>query len=455
MRRFAIVVATVVVTVAGCSTSTPTTGPPPPTTKAALNVDVTAPLPALTPWAPSFNPRRVRGLVDEAPRALRGGRDVPDDDDLPFSLLYDAGSRGHLVVDGAVVAAAGVVGVAVTLDTAAERTVVAPALARRFGLTPTGTRTMRDASGDDVTAGEVVLPDVVVAGVRFTAITALVPTTALRDDLFLLGADALRHVDVVVDGPLGAVALLAAGTALNDEQLAEADVVELDVAERFTVSASATGGDGPITFDLVIDTGSPLTSVPAAIGVAGLLPADTSTTVTVKGASGLANQRRGRFILRPLSLGLVQVGDVSALEVGDGVGVVGNDVLGRGRVVISAARRALAFLPSMASSGDRLLDGKPVLRVRPHAVDGDFFLEVDPPLSATGVRFLLRSHDRQTGAPRGGAVEVVVVGSYNGRLETGLPFGTGPFSVLVLPRSLAPCLNVCLKLLGTWPAPKP
>lgn len=436
----------------GCASSTPVTPRVPAPVVAAFVVDVTQPVPVLPAWSPSFNPRRIRGIVDDEPRALVDNRDVPGDDDLPFSLLHDGGARGHLVVDGVIGGSV----VAVTIDTAAGRTFVTRALVRRLGLTATGAHVVRDINGAEMSAAEVALPDLIVAGVRFTGIVALVGDTAARDDLFLLGGDALRRVDVVYDGPLGAIALLPAGSALDDAAtFDDADIVAMDTTDRLVVQASAPGQHGEVPFELVVDTGSPLTAVSAVAGVNGGLPADTSTSVTLKGASGLANERRGRFMLWPLSLGLVQLGTVSALETGEAVGVVGNDVLGRARVVISAARHALAFLPSVASSGDRLVHGQPVLRLRPQAVDGDFFLDVAAPLAENGVRFLLRSHDRQTGAPRGGAVEVTVGAGYRGRLETGLPFGAGKVSMLVLPRTAAPCTTLCLKLLGSWPVKPP
>ncbi|HEY1098344.1 MAG TPA: retroviral-like aspartic protease family protein [Myxococcota bacterium] len=423
----------------GCASSTalPSSAPPSVSTPpvAVRVVDVRATPPSLTPWSPAFNARRIRGVVVDTPRALVGGRDDVDGatDDLHFVAVRDAGARGHVVVDGVIDGPARVA-VDVVIDTAAERTVVAPALAQRLGLTPSGTHTIKDASGTDVDGGEVVLPDVVVAGVRFVGITAVVPTTALRDDLFLLGADALRHVDVVVDGPLGLLALPAAGAALCEagvdvaddaDDADDADVIELAVDARFSVSASAPGGNGIGTFDLVVDTGAPLTAVPVHVGLEAMLPADVAEKATLKGASGTVDERRGRFMLRPLSLGLVQVGAVSALEVGDDVGVLGNDVLGRGRVVISAARRALAFLPSRASRGPRLLAGRTAITVMRTAVDGDFLVDVSDAVG--GARLLLRSHDRQTGAPRGGVVEVTIPGRYKAASRPGCLSGPAPF----------------------------
>ena len=455
MSRRIVVVAVACFAVAcfavGCAAGTTTPTPPPPP-RVSFVVDVQAPVPELPPWSPSFNPRRIRGLVHDEARTIVGNRDVPDKDDLDFALLKDGGARGHLVVDGVV----GARPVAITLDTAAGRTLVTRDLVRHLGLTPIGEHVVRDINGVEMAASEVELPDVVVAGVRFRGIVALVGDTALRDDLFLLGGDALRRVDLVYDGPLGAVAFLPAGSALDDPAtFDDADIVAMDTTDRLVVQASAPGSRGEVTFELVVDMGSPLTAVAATAGVNGGLPADTSTSVTLKGAGGVANERRGRFMLWPLSLGLVQMGTVSAIETGEALGVVGTDVLGRARVVISAARHALAFLPSTACSGDRLVQGTPSLRLRPQAVDGDFFLDVSGPLGETGVRFLLRSHDRQTGAPRGGAVEVTVGARYRGRLETGLPFGVGPVSMLVLPRTSAACTGVCTKLLGSWPVKPP
>lgn len=416
----------------------------------AFVVDTALQVPALTPWAVTLEPRRIRGHVSEVPRALVGLRDMPDGADADFVLLHDGGSRGHLVVDATV----GTTPLAVTLDTGATRTVITAALARRLGVSAAGEHAMRDATGNVVRAGEVVLADVVIGNVRFTNLVALVPPTALRDDLFLLGLDALAHVDLVYDGPLGAVALRPAGSGLDHvADMADVDIVGLDVSDRLVVSATAPGATRAAAFDLVVDTGAPLTSVPAAIGVEAQLPADVSRTTTLKGQSGQSSERRGRFLLSPLSLGLVQLGRVSALETSEGVGMLGNDVLGRSRVVISAARRSVAFVPSTAWGGDRLVDGAVAVHLVPVGNFGAFDVEVAPALVG-GVRLLVRAHNASSGAPLGGVLELTPTTTHK-HVDSGLYFGAGGVSYTVLPRrSTAPPCNdgMCMKLLGDWPA---
>lgn len=413
-------------------------------------VDTALKVPQLTPWSVTLEPRRIRGQVSDVPRALVNQRDIPDDADTDFLLLHDGGSRGHLVVDATV----GTVPLALTLDTGATRTVITAALARRLGLSPVGEVPMRDATGRIVRAGEVVLPDVTVGRVRFTNLVALVPPTSLRDDLFLLGLDALAHVDVVYDGPLGAVALRPAGSGLDDvADISDVDIVGLDASERLVVSATAPGAGGAAAFDLVVDTGTPLTVVPAAIGVEARLPADVSRTITLKGQSGLESERRGRFLLSPLSLGLIQLGRVSALETSDEQGLLGNDVLGRSRVVISAARRSLAFVPTTAWGGDRLVDGQRAVRLVPVGAFGEFDVEVAPELVG-GVRLLVRAHNASSGAPLGGVLELTPTTARK-HVDSGLYFGAGAVSYTVLPRvrTAPPCTDgMCMKLLGDWPA---
>jgi len=95
------------------------------------------------------------------------------------------------------------------------------------------------------------------------------------------------------------------------------------------------------------------------------------------------------------------------------------------------------------------MDGKRlVLHLEPLEVEGTFAAE-----TTGSVRFLLRSHDRSTGAWRGGAVEVILPRAGRHIIETGLNFGRWNYSVRLVPVT-DPCNDVCLKLLGDWP-PEP
>jgi hypothetical protein len=231
------------------------------------------------------------------------------------------------------------------------------------------------------------------------------------------------------------------------------------------VAATAPGRGGRfVPFTLDVDTGSPLTSVPTLVGLEGGLPTDLSRTATMKGAAGVAVEKRGRFALRPLALGMLVVGDVNALEATGEHGLLGTDVLARGRVLFSPARHAMVVFPTTARGGTRVdPEGRALLmELLP---DGELAVDV----RRSPMRFLVRPHDRSTGAWRGGAVEVTITKQGKHLVPTGLDFSDGcalpgrtlaeqktcatnqAWSIRVLPAE-RPCENsVCAVLLGDWP----
>jgi hypothetical protein len=405
-------------------------------------VDVASAPPTLPPLSPTLSPGALAGVIDRDPWQVEANVDIVDDS-LPFVPLQDGGSRGHWIVMGR----AGAHTLPVLVDSAADRSLMAPTIARTLGLRGQPIDPIVDASGATVAATVVVVPELTVAGTTFRNLSVVVPEQALRPDLFLLGADALAHVDLVVDGVDGGLAILPAGTDIARVGPADrAMVVALDTAsKRWQVQATAPGQNGLVSFILDVDTGSPLTSVPAAIGVGGGFPADVGRRATVRGAAGEAVEKRGRFVLAPLSLGMVGVGAVSALETGSEHGLLGTDVMGRARVLFSPTRQAMVFLPATAGRGSRMDGKRLVLHLEPLEVKGSFVAE-----TTGSVRFLLRSHNRNTGAWRGGAVEVILPRAGRHIIETGLDFGRWNYSMRLLPVS-DPCNDVCLKLLGDWP----
>ncbi len=410
-------------------------------------VDVASAAPMLPPLSPTLTPDALAGVVDSDPWQVEDNVDIVDDS-LPFEPLKDGGSRGHWIVMGR----AGPHTLPVLIDSAADRSLMAPTVAQTLGLRGQPIDPIVDASGATVAATLVLLPELTVAGTTFRNLSVVVPERALRPDLFLLGGDALAHVDLVVDGVDGGLAILPAGTDIaRVGPVDRAVVVALDTAsKRWQVQATAPGKKGLVSFILDVDTGAPLTSVPAAIGVAGGFPADVGRRATLRGAAGEAVEKRGRFVLAPLSLGMVGVGAVSALETGSEHGLLGTDVLGRARVLFSPARQAMVFLPATAGRGSRMDGQRLVLHLEPLEVEGSFVAE-----TTGSVRFLLRSHDRSTGAWRGGAVEVTLPRAGRHIIETGLDFGRWNYSMRLLPVN-DPCNEVCLKLLGDWPAgPQP
>jgi predicted aspartyl protease len=452
---------------AGCATVTRravrATAPEP-----TFVVDVAAVPPTSTSVAPTLRAEALRGRIDDERRALVDGVDAIPAGWVP---VEDAGTRGHIVVAGRV----GGRDLRVVVDSAAAQTIVAPALAAELQLKPAGALvTVHDATGAEVAAREAVLPPLDVGGARFVGLRVLVPDHALRPDLFLLGVDALGHVDTWLDVHAGAVAFVPpSGPLPAGHELADAVVVALsrDDDGRFVVAGAAPGAHGLAAFDLVVDTASPLTSVPAAIGVRTGVPADVARRATLRGAAGAGVERRGRFQLAPLSLGMVQVGPVSALETPADRGVLGVDVLQRARVVLSPARSALLFFPVDVATGPRVAGAVPAVDVRVEDEDGHDSIVVDarPALlqaNPGGVRLFLRPYDGATGTPLGGVLEVTLTSPGRRSLDVDLPLMAAGVEYAVVPRATRDddhdadaddadeCDDdVCLRLFGDWGVP--
>lgn len=417
----------------------------------AVVVDASAPVPHAQPLEPTLTPRRIRGRLSFEAVTLAQGVDPVTAHPVRHAPLLDAGTRGHLVVDGRV----GDTPLRVVVDTAAARSVMAPELARKLELLVKGppSASLLDAVGAEVPAHVVALPPLDVAGARFVNLKVLVPARAIRPDLFLLGVDALAHVDTLIDGQRGALAFVPAGTGEAGANV-DADVVTLtrEGDGRFVVQGAARGEDGPVAFEMLLDTGAPLSSVPVLAGLKVGIPADVSRHATMRGATGEGVERRGRYLLDPLSVGMVQVGRVAALETPEPRGVLGVDVLSRAFVVLSPARSALILYPVAVQAGDRQLDGQQAIRLAP-GEGNDLVLSVaEPVLDAAGggIRLFVRVHHATTHAPLGGVLEVTVVKAGTSTIETGLGFGAGDISYVVVPRDEAECADVCLRVFGDW-----
>lgn len=229
-----------------------------------------------------------------------------------------------------------------TLDTGAMSTLMSVPMAMKLGVlsehTPAGQEVRAlDAHGEVLQGERVHLGELSIGEHRWRDATVVV--IGAQPDLFLVGADLLQEVDLYVAGDEGLVGLFEAGQGPKDDGDL---VIALERSERqLKVRASApssTGGD--VDFRLIVDTGASGTTVPVLVGVNGGLPADlayASTTLAVGGEQ----TSRGRFVLDPLRLGPggVRVGRVLALsstmEGGEGLGLLGNDVLMRYHSVVS------------------------------------------------------------------------------------------------------------------------
>jgi hypothetical protein len=235
-----------------------------------------------------------------------------------------------------------------TLDTGAMTTTMSAVVAERLGIIDEGTprgRPVRaiDAHGSVIMGEKLRLGELAIGRHRWID----VEVTVLGDapDLFLVGADLLREVDLYIAADEGMVGVFDAGRGPVE---AADRVVRLERSDRqLVVTAQAKGGaGGTVRFPLIVDTGAWNTSVPLLVGINGGLSADLgyeSTTVAVGGEQ----TNRGRFVLDPMTLGpdAVPVGRVlaigSTLDNEGGIGLLGNDVMMRQHTIVSFRRAEL------------------------------------------------------------------------------------------------------------------
>jgi predicted aspartyl protease len=240
--------------------------------------------------------------------------------------------------------------VVATLDTGAQGTTMSVPVARQLGVladdTPRGMPVNAIDSHGDLVRGEKLMLDEVTLGVRSWR---NVDVTVIGDapDLFLVGADLLRDVDLFIAADEGLVGIFDAGAA---PRRPDEFVVDLKQGDRQLTVAGSADGRRRARFPLLVDTGAWNTSVPATAGVNAGLPADLAYTATTVGIAG-EQETRGRFVLEPLLLGEreVPVGRVlavsSTIARGDGLGLLGNDVFFRFHSIVSFRDRALRLRP--------------------------------------------------------------------------------------------------------------
>lgn len=300
--------------------------------------------------------------VAREPRVSAKGSDLsdlpqlyPDGDWLPIEApILSMAVTARVMVNGEWTTA--------TLDTGAMGTTMSGPMADQLGLFEGGKRGRRivatDAHGQQIQGEKIALGEVGLGRHRWVD----VEVTVLGDqpDLFLVGADVLRDVDLLLAADEGLVGVFPAGRgpAERDDR-----VVKVAVSERqllATGSAASVAGKA-VTFPLIIDTGAWNTSVPLLTGINGGLPADTRfEAVTV--AVGGEQTNRGRFVLDPLRLDGAPVGRVLAIgstmrsgpgDPSGGMGLLGNDVLMRHHTLISFERGELRLRPLPARPAQR------------------------------------------------------------------------------------------------------
>jgi gag-polyprotein putative aspartyl protease len=300
---------------------------------------------------------RARGLAE--PRVSAQGSDLsdlpelfPDGDWLAIDApLLDMSVYVAITVGGEKVRA--------MLDTGATTTTMSRPLAVKLGLiaadAPRGNVRALDAHGSVIYGDRVVVEDLTLGRQRWENVQVTV--LGEQEDLFLVGADVLRDVDLYIAGDEGLVGVFAAGRGPRGS---DDRVVKIEARERQLIAVGdAPGKGGPVPFRMIVDTGAWNTSVPLIHGINGGLPADTAfESITV--AVGGEQENRGRFVLEPLSLGgeRVPIGRVlaigSTLEHEGGMGLLGNDVLMRGHTVVSFANSELRFVPPPARPAVRM-----------------------------------------------------------------------------------------------------
>lgn len=249
--------------------------------------------------------------------------------------------------------------VVAVLDTGAMGTTMSMPLARRLGLVdpdaPRGLPVRAVDAHGDVIFGEKVRVGRLALGSR---VFERVNVTVLGDapDLFLIGADLLQKVDLFIAADEGLVGLFPAGTA---PRRAGERVVALRAGDRQLVVAGAADARGArARFEFLVDTGAWNTSVPAATGINAGVPADLGYASTTVGVAG-EQEARGRFVMAPLYLGSadVSVGRVLAIAAtidnGEGLGLLGNDVLMRFHTIVSFASAELRLSSPPARAGLR------------------------------------------------------------------------------------------------------
>lgn len=239
-----------------------------------------------------------------------------------------------------------------TLDTGAMSTVMSVPTAVRLGVlgefTPGGRKVKAfDAHGHVMEGERLPLAAIQIGEHRWVNTDVLV--IGDQPGLFLVGAELLRSVDVLIAADEGLVGLFEAG---EGPVLPGMRVVSLQAGDRqlqVTALAKSSGGDD-VSFPLIVDTGASATTVPSLVGVNAGLPADLAYENRTLAVGG-EQKNRGRFVLDPLALGpeRVHTGRVlamgSTMKGGEGEGLLGNDVMMRHHTLISFARGKMWLAP--------------------------------------------------------------------------------------------------------------
>ena len=276
--------------------------------------------------------------VSDLPRLFPNGEWLPIEAPLlSMQLIVNVGVNGKLAP--------------AVLDTGAMGTTMSEPVAVRLGIMTAGTpRGMPvravDAHGDVIFGEKVQVPSMSIGHRRWSNVHVTV--LGNTPDLFLIGADVLQQVDLLIAADEGLVGLFDAGGA--PRRLGDVVVPLVRGERQLTVAGTAQGRTGPAQFELLVDSGAWNSSVPAAKGIEAGIPADLAYSSVTIGVAG-EQEARGRFVMAPLMLGpqRTSVGRVLALsstiDNGEGFGLLGNDVLMRFHTVVSFKSAELRLQP--------------------------------------------------------------------------------------------------------------
>jgi hypothetical protein len=180
--------------------------------------------------------------------------------------------------------------------------------------------------------------------------------------VFLVGYTVLSRLDLYIAAEQSLVGVFAAGQAPLDGFTAiAANTTPSSMWVELHAPGQAGGKTTDVAVPMLVDTGAFSSVVPMQLGARAGLPVDLGFSVTTVSASG-ENEDRGRFMAANATLGSerIGVGRIIAIpgtvDLGEAMGLLGNDVLFRQHTVVSPSRALMAvkaapLWPSQRSRG--------------------------------------------------------------------------------------------------------
>ncbi len=242
------------------------------------------------------------------------------------------------------------------LDTGATHTSIDLGLAGELGVRPTGKKAgdLEDATGqrtahitgmiDTLRFGSVTLQNLEVLATNHTRLSGL-----------LVGLDVLQRFDLFLAPDAFLVGLFPAGKA---PRIPGETVVPLSLEPargRLRVTGQAPGKTGPVTLPFIVDTGANGSVIDTRTGLLARFEADVSYTTDLEGMLGSV-ESRGQFVLRPLTLGPHNAGQVRVWTrslPGRKDGLLGMDVLAATRTVLSPTQKEMRLHPRARRAAHR------------------------------------------------------------------------------------------------------